>query len=304
VIPLRGLRLGELLEATVATLRRSARIALSVGGVLALLGGAAQLLSQAYLTSRGVVPAAALPDPGTQVTPEQARDLLLASGPILIAAAVSFIVGLVLQTLAAGVTAPITGAAVRGQPLDWERTWQRMRPLLPRLLALTVLITGVLGGVVLLPLLLSMRSLSTQPESAIAAMVLSMLVTVPIAAFLWTRLMLAPVALILEGGSLADAVRRGWSVVRRRGWRAFGVALMIVLLGQVLATVVQFPFAIVGAATAADSPSTLAVFASTIGVMVGFTVMLPFIGVGMGMLYTDLRLRAEPGLAAQLNRPE
>jgi len=295
------MRLGELLEGCVATMRRSLRATLGIGLVLALLAGAVQLLAQGILAGAGLATTPELPDPTASLTPEQVRELLVVTGPLFLAAGLAAVAGLLLQTLASGLLAHLTAAAVRGRAVDPGQEWERTRSRLPALLALSLLVTAVLLAVVVLPILPGLRLLADDPETAVASMVLGVLCATPVALFLWPRLMLAPVVLILEGATVGSAVQRGWRIVRGRSWRALGIGLTVVLLGQVIATVVQFPFALGGLTTSPEAgPSTMAVFTSTLGVIAGSAVSLPFVGIGMILLYTDLRLRSEAGFAERL----
>jgi Sec-independent protein secretion pathway component TatC len=65
--------------------------------------------------------------------------------------------------------------------------------------------------------------------------------------------------------------------------------------------VVSTPFALFAQSNATEDPTTSSIFMSSMGSILGYTVMLPFIAAFTTLLYTDLRIRKE-NIATDLDK--
>jgi Sec-independent protein secretion pathway component TatC len=76
---------------------------------------------------------------------------------------------------------------------------------------------------------------------------------------------------------------------------------MGIITSQALSIVVSTPFALFAQSDATEDPTTSSIFMSSMGSILGYTVMLPFIAAFTTLLYTDLRIRKE-NIATELDK--
>jgi membrane-anchored glycerophosphoryl diester phosphodiesterase (GDPDase) len=118
------------------------------------------------------------------------------------------------------------------------------------------------------------------------------------AAFMGTRLIVAPAALVLEHLSVRDAMRRSWGLVRRDTWRVFGIVLLTQVLIGIVGAVASAPFALGSFALSFLGDGSVAVAAGAavllaLGQTLTATLTYPFTAGVYGLLYADRRMRAE-----------
>ncbi|MCX5378057.1 hypothetical protein [Streptomyces sp. NBC_00091] len=287
VIPLRPLGLGEILDGAVGTLRGHWRSVLSVSLVVAALSQLGLLLAQrAWL--------AELPVADEDLTPSQAVEVM---GNTALVYAVQYyleILGLVLVT---ALLAPVVSRAVLGQASTVSGTLKAVRPLAPRMLALTALM--LLGAIaaVLLP---------TLPGILAGSAVLTALgipVGFVLLAWFYVTFVLAPPALMLERGSAVAALKRSAKLVKGSWWRICGISLLTWLIRTITAMVIVMPFAGLALFAAPEGLSGLLdgsatrswtfLIISAIGGVIGATVTVPMQTGVTTLLYIDQRIRRE-----------
>lgn len=131
VIPLRPLRLADITDGAVATLRRHAAVVFGASAVVALAGTVLVLLAETYVL------------PPRQSWQQPVNELL--------ANAASLFVTLSTHALVVGVTTVVVGRAVLGRPVAAREVWAEVGPRLLPLLGLTVVVTVVtMAGLFLL----------------------------------------------------------------------------------------------------------------------------------------------------------
>ncbi|MFF2196777.1 hypothetical protein [Streptomyces sp. NPDC058157] len=289
VIPLRPLALGEILDGAVATLRGHWRSVLSVSLVIAALSQIA-LVAVQRLTMDSIT----VPDAGSSADPAETLRALGDAGPLYGFEYYLEILGLVLLT---ALLAPVVSRAVLGQASTPGSTLKAVRPLAPRMLALTgLLLLGALAAGVLpvLPgILLGSAALT----------VLGMLGSFVLLAWFYVTFALAPPALMLERGTPVAALKRSAKLVKGSWWRVFGISLLAWIMRTITAAVILIPFA---AITAVLAPGGLSSFADGsasrewtflivmgIGAVVGAAVTAPMQTGVTTLLYIDQRIRRE-----------
>jgi len=105
--------------------------------------------------------------------------------------------------------------------------------------------------------------------------------------YLLVRWAMAVPALLVEGGSVGDALTRGWAVVENRWWLTFGFLIAGYLLPAVVALVLQqATIALFGLGQETRSPGGLVGLG--VAQVVGTCVSMPFTAVFLVLLYTDL----------------
>ncbi|RSS34142.1 hypothetical protein EF912_37025 [Streptomyces sp. WAC07061] len=204
------------------------------------------------------------------------------------------LLGLILVT---ALLAPVVSRAVLGQASTPTDTLKAVRPLAPRMLALTGLL--LLGAVAAL-LLPALPGILTGSAALTA---LGIPVGFVLLAWFYVTFVLAPPALMLERGSAAAALKRSAKLVKGSWWRIFGISLLIWLIRTITAMVIVMPFAGIALlvspeglsglldGTAALSWSFLVI--SAIGGVVAATVTVPMQTGVTTLLYIDQRIRRE-----------
>ena len=178
----------------------------------------------------------------------------------------------------------------------WAQVRRRLLPLVGLAALLTV---GLAVPVVLLILLVA---LATQANSLLAALAISLLGGLVVAAwsaYLLTRSCLAGAAVVLERRTVSDALSRSWALTRGVFWRTLMRLVVIGLLCVVVFWVIQLPLIVVASLVSSAlslSPSVEALVYSlglAIATLLSMTVVVPFAAGAISLLYVDQRMRLE-----------
>lgn len=277
VIALRPLRIGEILEGAVSTIRRHPGLLLGSSFVVVAV---AQLLGLLiYRTVYPEIPVIVLD--GTGLSLQEWLDLLMARAPALI-------LMMLTQPVLSGLVTVVLGKAVLGKGLSWREAWERVRPRLPKLLGLTVLYTLIVAAVLALPMVLAGLVGGTGGAALI-------LVGIVLAVYLGVLFSLASPALVLEPAGIRESLRRSALLVRGAWGRVFGMLLLAGLASFVLDRVIQLPFV---AALGPNADGLGAELVRTLGASVAGMVTTPFLAAVTVLIYIDQRMRRENMQAA------
>lgn len=265
VIPLRPLAVGEILEGAVGTMRRHAGVVFGSSAVIALLSAGLYIIADLWILDATAPPPVIDPNASPEVQLDQA---LAALGDNLANAGVMGVINLLTQTFLAGLLTVVVGKAVLGRPIGFGQAWEELRPRLLPLFGLTVVVTLLVAvGLVLF--------------------------IVP-GVWLFVLFSLAAPALVLERGSIGDALRRSPVLVRQFWWRVFGVLLLAMLIGFLISFVIQLPFGLLaGDPTATAGLTVNDVLILELGNAVAQTIVVPFASAVTALLYIDQRMRKE-----------
>ncbi|MBU3750875.1 MAG: hypothetical protein FGM52_10570 [Mycobacterium sp.] len=209
---------------------------------------------------------------------------------------VGALVTVLATTLLSGMLTAIVARAVRGARITAAEAWTRVRARVPALIALTLLqVAAVVGAAILVVLLISGIGSTGGGGAATMAGVPVVLSFVAAVAYLFIRLVLAPVAIVLENKGVTAAVKRSFALSHNRFWRILGTMLLAVVVAWVVTAAISLPFEIGGQLISAGSSSaTVAgVAVSTIGQSIGGILTAPFIAGVVTLLYVDARIRSE-----------
>lgn len=300
VVPLRPLGLGEILDASITYIRRNPRATLGLAAAVAVVNGLIQVVVLGLILSE--VPSftdTSLDADTTSTSTDIAINL------------VQFLqvgVSLLLQLVATGMLTFVMSQAVLGRGVSAGEAWARVKPLFWRLIGtalLTWFLTGAVVFLAIVPGLLLLLAGSTGP--GVALIVIGVLVGVAAAVWVFTVLVLAPPALILERLTVVGALQRSRALVSGSFWRVLGIVILASVLANVISSIITVPFGILagigGFVTGADETGVLnwALFGATVGGAVGTVVTLPFSAGVVSLLYIDRRMRRE-GLDLELVR--
>ncbi|MBA5223547.1 glycerophosphoryl diester phosphodiesterase membrane domain-containing protein [Streptomyces griseoaurantiacus] len=295
VIPLRPLGLGEILDGAVATMRTHWRTVLGISLAVAVVTEIVVVLLQGlYLDNTAV-----LDDPSA--TPEET---LRAAGGSLLNSSVVLLVTAVAAIAATALLTPVMSRSVLGRPVTAGEVARDIRPQLPRLCGLTLLlplIGAAIIGVGTLPGILVALGGSTAGGAALAA--LGGMAASVLATWVLVRFSLAPPALALEKQSVRKALGRSAKLVNGSWWRVFGIQLLARVIAGVVGSVIAVPFTVLagvltgnGLGNFLDGTADLGwsfLMISGIGGVIGSALTLPLTAGVTSLLYIDLRIRRE-----------
>ncbi len=272
MIPLRPLSLGDIFNGAVSYVRANPKPTLGLTTVVVLITAVIGFVAGLASTRAG-------------------GDIATVTG-----LAVGVLVTLLATTLLSGLLTVIVARAVLGMRITAGAAWARVRGRMPALIALTLLqIIAVvaLGGLIVVIIV----SLGNAGGGLIATLV-GIPLTVAFAAtvaYLYTKLVLAPVAIVLENKGVIAAVQRSFALSRNRFWRIFGTVALAAVVIAIVSAAIALPFDIASGVISAGSPSaTVAgVAVSTIGQAVGGIFTAPFLAGVVALLYVDARIRSE-----------
>ena len=121
--------------------------------------------------------------------------------------------------------------------------------------------------------------------------------------WLWIQLCLAPPALMLEKQGIVAAMKRSAKLVRGSWWRALGVQLLAIVLVYFATSIIQLPFTLLGAAVyrrqlldlllGPTTPVGPILLFTGIGAVIASTITLPVSAGVTSLLYMDQRIRRE-----------
>ncbi|MGP4114791.1 DUF7544 domain-containing protein [Streptomyces sp. 4N509B] len=293
VIPLRPLGVGEILDGAVSTARAHWRTVLAIAlGVAIVIQLISTIATRVWLSdSSGLQALEDNPNPSSEELRDAFTDLFAFFS-------VSGVVALLGSVLATAMLTIVVSRAVLGRGVTTNEAWLDSRPLLLRLLGLTLMVMLVAVGAVAVPLVLAALS------GNVAAVVIAAIAGIVLAVWLWVQFSLAPPALMLERQGVMPAMRRSWKLVRGSWWRIFGITLLIQVLVTIVVGIIEFPVAIL--AGVIDGQGADSLFGGSmgelswtyltitgIGAVIASAITLPISAGVTALLYIDQRIRRE-----------
>jgi len=269
VVPLRPLGLGEILDGAISTVRAHWRVMLGLSAIVSAATALLGFVFQALLL--GNVARLENADPATLSDGDIGGLLAGTIGGGLLLLLITF-VG---QTILNGMLTHVVGQAVLGRGVTLAETWARVRPLVWRLIGLSLLVTVASG--------------------------FGLIFCVAPGVFLYVMWVLAGPALVLERTSVTGSMRRSWSLVRGSWWWTFLIVLLTVVITSVISQAISLPltlpFVIVSPETLAGDPGSAGVLlyygAAALASLVGGTITAPFTSGVYALTYIDRRMRRE-----------
>ncbi|HVQ88745.1 MAG TPA: YciC family protein, partial [Actinomycetes bacterium] len=283
IIPLRPLGVDDFLSGTFATVRQQWRPLLTVSAAVAAIAAivclpilfAAQELVRDLAAFEAIDPSASSSEVTTSLS--AVTDSFVSFLPWL---ALGLFAQIVAFTVIDAGSAIVVSRAVLGRDTTSARVISQLKPLLPR-----VLLLGVVLGIAILAGLF---------VCIVPGLVLS---------YLWFA---APASLTLEKGSVTHSMRRSWTLSSKSFWRVVGLILLVQVTYAFALQLVSAPISFLtsfGAFANADQvlsqgAVTLVLLGYLVSVLIG-VLAYPIVSVARALLYLDLRMRHE-GLAPAL----
>jgi hypothetical protein len=230
-----------------------------------------------------------LPNPADVITQQQIQELVTALAPTLKVGVITAVVLFFVQAVTAGMFTHIVGNAIIGKKINATESWQKTRPQLMRVIILsiisfllptTALFIGLFIGVAL---------------SGVNSILVFVGLGIGLAAaiYCWIGLYVSIPTLVLEDSKLFPVLKRSFYLVKNNVFRVLGIGIIGIITSQAISIVVSTPFALFAQSDVTQDPTTSSIFMSSMGSILGYTVMLPFIASFTTLLYTDLRIRKE-----------
>ena len=300
-VPLRPLRLGDLLDGAVRIVRHNPGATIGASVLVAALAMLLPLLVTAVYGA-SANPAfldvlASESDTSTYtVTGSDVTGLLVVLG--------SWTVGLMVQNfgsmLVTGMAAHTANAAALGGKLSLSEAWAATAGQRLRILALALLLTAmVFLGTALYIGCWVVVVVYTDPITIVGWAVLTLPLAVAAFAWYWVRLYTLSIpALAVEDLRVGQALSRSVSLSRGSFWRLLGISILVMLITQVGTTLLSTPFSILSIVPLFVGLSEGTAFVVSMAVQLAGGVaasalVLPFIGVVAALLHLDLRMRRE-----------
>lgn len=287
------LRMSGLFEVTLRLFRRQPGTIIGLGAIAGFTGALANLVGLATLYPR-------VRDQLSALEP-LASDPQAADQPALAMALLDLVVnsiGLVLMVLLVSlpIYAIVNALVIRvasqdaaGTPTRAGQAWGSVRSLVWRLLGQVVVIVAIVA-VCGVPFVAAVSLRERDPMSALGlAFVVAPMCLLAIGLAV-PRLVLAPVCLVVEGGSVNTSLMRARELVRGNTLRVLAVVMVAFVVTRVLTSIVSLPF---GLLAGAETMTTQAIFFSSMGRAAGTALTLPLLSLLSFVLYIDLRVRRE-----------
>ncbi|MEW1866118.1 hypothetical protein AB0399_38075 [Streptomyces sp. NPDC088194] len=298
VIPLRPLDVGEILNGSIATLRRHWRAILSVTFAVALVTQAIAVVVEGLFTDNSSIQKIENNDhPSAHDVLHALRDAYAGLGLTAIIAALGVLTATAMLTM-------VTSRATLGRTVSVGEAWREARPRVGRLIGLSFLLVFLYIAVLVvtvLPGILVAAAGSSDGGAALA--VLGACAGMVLMVWLWILLSLAPPALMLENQSIVGAMKRSVKLVRGAWWRVLGVELLTVVITYIASAIIELPFTLLSAAFTNESfssfynsdsnPSWTFLIITGIGAVIGSMFTLPISAGSVTLLYIDQRIRRE-----------
>ncbi|WP_243224880.1 hypothetical protein [Microbacterium sp. CIAB417] len=309
IVPLHPFTFGMLLGRAFAVLRHNPKVVFGFAVVMQLVMA---LIAAGIMITVLVVTILRLQN----VSPGSPDFEPLLIGTLAINGLVAFCVGLLslgFTALVQGIVAAEVRYAAVGEKARLGQLWAQVRPVFWRLVGFALLqmlftlgLVAVAGGIIAAMVIGAIGGSGDFIGIGIGIVVLLILASIPLAVWLWTKLLLVPSVLVFEHATLREALVRSWRLTRGRFWVAFGVMFLINLIMGFAAQLVSIPLSLLSSLllpvlspTGAQDPAaiiiaaTLATAIPQILVLVIQAVALVVQGTGAAFVYIDCRYRYE-----------
>ena len=298
LIPLKQLSLSEIISGSLNSLRRMPKTLLGIGLFSGFIVGISSIIASALVVQSGEsLEIPALPNPASTINQEQIEQLVAALGPTLKVGVITVIVLFFVQAISAGMFTHVIGNAIIGKKIQANESWRKTRPQIIRIILLSFL--SILFPVIAILVGLAVGIGLTGISSSFVFVGLG--IGFVAALYLWIGFYVIIPVVVLEDASLRTSIKRSFFLIRGNVARVFGIGLMGLITSQALSIVVSAPFALLGQTNESQDQSTSTIFMSSMGSIIGYTVMLPFMATFATLLYTDLRIRKE-NIVNELNK--
>ncbi|NVM97510.1 hypothetical protein [Arthrobacter sp. SDTb3-6] len=310
VIPLRPLRLGEVLDGAFQAARRNGKAVFGSTLIFQVLTAVLTLaVSLPFLNGMST---SIFADSLSQTAPTEAQLNNLAGSVLQFSigtVGIAIITGLLEMVLQGALVVPVLRATLNHKT-GFGQMWRLVRPRIGTLLLLalvygvaTILAVPVYMAV-LIGILFATGSIGSS-SGGLAAVGFGLLLVLPfLAAGVWAgvKVMLAPAAIVVENTGVFAGIKRSWQLTRQNWWRTFGIAALAAIIASAIGAIISTPVSLFmglllpvmapGPDQLAGTTAIASIATSLIGALVGAVTVAFQTGV-MALLYVDLRMRRD-----------
>ena len=272
-VPLRPLGLGDILDGSFRVLRRNPRATIGLAAIVAVV--------QAMIV--GLIQIFALHRVANSIDNTDPNHPRVNVGGVLSGYLTSFggyMVSALFAAVLTGMLTLVVTEDVLGNRLSIGQVWQRIRPRLPRLIGLSLI-------VVVVPFLALVACLAP-------------------GVWLWGIWAVSVPAFVVEQGGVFASIGRSRRLVAGTFWRVWGIRALGLLIVGAMSFIIQIPFSIIADVVTGYSPfhfgatgtttvsiPTMAIVITSIGSVFSSSIATPIRAAIDALLYVDLRMRKE-----------
>lgn len=287
-VPFRPMSISEMLDGSIAGIRRRPRTALGTALAFSAVTQVASSVAAYFFI-------------GNEARDEVTPGVLLRSFGAQMTLAV---MGLVLSAygilVLSGLLAPILGRELVGLPIAPRQAWRDARPRLGRLAGTAAVVLLVPLAAMVAPIIPFILLVASGAHPALGALAAVIGFPVGIALMVWSYilLVLAVPAVVLERTTVVGALRRARVLSKGRWFRTCGTLLLAILITVFMGFfALRIPFLVIQLiffGLGSDGGSTVGALAvDTAGRIISWAVVLPFDAGVIALLYMDRRMRRE-----------
>jgi hypothetical protein len=292
-LDLRPLAVGELFDRAFVLYRRHFSLFVGITAVPGLFALIMTLAQQAFAS-------ATMPRPETagNLDPTAFGDNVMLVVSLFAAMMISLLVYWVVYMIALGATTFAVSEIYVGRTVTIPEVYGRMRGRIGALIVLLLLIGIRIGGLMIVgTLTIGLGAAFGSILNPILGGLFAILTALALAAgctFLALRYSLSIPALVLEGLTPGDSIRRSIELSQGRLGRVFLMVICATLVAYAALVLFQGPF--VAAAMFAGLETTHGFWLNVLGAVagtIGTTLTTPFLIIGLAVIYYDARIREE-----------
>lgn len=295
IIPLRAMRLSEILDGAFKAIRHNPKVIFGVTLPVALLTA----LLQTIITLRMIrvfeydyiwMDNA---DPFEEMFRIFDDSTLLVTG-------VTLALSMLAIPIVTGVLTVSVSRSAMGQKLSMREIWAMIKGRKAALLGAS-LITTLLA---LSPFAIMLFFIPLLKSNFFAGFLLMFalapLIATPVTMWLTTRMLFVPQVVTLERQGVFASIKRGWLLTRGNFWRILGIYLLATVIASVVSSIISTPVQIVSMMLASASTTLSAALVGG-SMIVTLLIVVPYTSCIAAILYIDVRMRSE-GLDIELAR--
>jgi hypothetical protein len=291
-IPLRPLRLGDILDAAFKIIRFNPKATVGSAVMVSAVAMAVPVIVTGILSL--VLDLSFDIGADGSTSSSNVAGFTTAYGAVLVGTVLQAI-GLIFVT---GTIAHVTAAAAVGRRLSLGEAWRATAGKRWKLVAMTALLSGAtfayLAVVVLVIVLLAV--LAPSAVAVAVGIVLGVSAFVGLV-FFWGRVYyLAVPPLMLEPIGVFAALGRSWALTSRQFWRTIGIALLTMLITEIAGGTLSTPITLVGtfgSIVAGGAGAFVYVLSAALAQVVTSAFVAPFTSAVTSLQYIDQRIRKE-----------
>jgi len=307
IVPLRPLGLGELFDGAFGAIRTNPRVMVGLTTLVVAVTVVVGVLGQQVLTNVfpqifGTGLSTLL---GEDLSTSELEEMQSVVAPLLATLLLLPLMSFVVTPVMTGMLTVSVSRSVLGRRATVGEVWAATRPVVGRLIGLTVLLavgSAVIVGAAALLVVGAVAAGGATDSAALTVVLVVVLVLAVVVLFTWfaVRTMLMAPCIVLEKVPLTTAVARGWTLTRGGFWRLLGIYLLAQVAVSIVAQIVAFPVGIVGGLLGAVLPfDAMMTGVTMLTTLLSYVVTITFLGSLIALLYIDVRMRRE-GLDVEL----